>query len=37
MQLAKHTGWTLTELLNLDGEQLVQWLETLRELQEPGL
>jgi hypothetical protein len=25
--LASHTGWGLSELLELDGEELVGWLE----------
>jgi hypothetical protein len=27
--LASHTGWTLTELLELDGHELMAWLDVL--------
>lgn len=31
--LASHTGWQLNELLALDGEELLAWLETIKSMQ----
>ena len=31
MALSVHTGWTLTELMELTGEELMQWCEVLPE------
>ncbi|MCG8471378.1 MAG: hypothetical protein MI742_05920 [Desulfobacterales bacterium] len=31
LELASHTGWALSELLDLDGEELVTWHHALRE------
>ena len=33
MKLAEFTGWALDDLLNLDGDELFAWLETLGKIQ----
>jgi len=30
LTLATHTGWALNELLELDGEELSEWMQSLR-------
>lgn len=29
MALASHTGWSLTEIKQMDGQELMDWLEAL--------
>lgn len=33
MILASHTGWALSELLDMDGGELVGWLEAVKSLE----
>jgi len=35
VSLAAHTGWSLNEILGMDGAELFAWLETIKDMQLP--
>lgn len=36
MILASHTGWPLSELLEMDGQELMDWLSAVKDVQPKG-